>query len=269
MTFMYILYILPAAVLLLAVYMYLESGWLQVRRIDFSRGRKGLKILQISDVHVDLLNVSAGAVRKVVKAENPDIIIFSGDYINKPIHASIFLEFLHTVSKGYRTFLCLGNHDLRAYGRNKKGLETFIREIEALKVEVLQNRTAVINKNSSYYNIVGIDDLRLGRPDVEKALEGCMHDAPKIAFTHNPDLVLEIPGKIVDYLLCGHFHGGQIWMPFNMEFFLIRDDKLCRMGIKRGLHKVNDIKLYINRGIGNAAIPLRFLSRPEITVYNI
>jgi predicted MPP superfamily phosphohydrolase len=55
-------------------------------------------------------------------------------------------------------------------------------------------------------------------------------------------------------------------MPWNLEFFLLRKDVLCKMGLRRGLHKVNDIKVYLNRGLGNVVVPFRFLSRPEITV---
>lgn len=266
---MIFIYILIAAAVLLLAWMYIESRWVQVVRVDLAEGGEGLKILHISDIHIDMLHIPSQKVRKVVKAENPDVIILSGDYINKPIHASIFLEYMQNVCKGYRTFMCLGNHDFRAYAKNPAGLGAFMREIQALQVEILHNRSVVVQKGKSLYNIIGIEDLRLGHPDVEKALKGCVPDAPKIAFTHNPDLALEIPGKVVDYLFCGHFHGGQIWMPFNLEFFLLRDDKLCRMGVKRGLHKVNEIWLYINRGLGHAAIPLRFLSRPEITIFNI
>jgi len=41
------------------------------------------------------------------------------------------------------------------------------------------------------------------------------------------------------------------------------------MGITKGLHKFGDTILYINRGIGNVVLPLRFLSRPEITIIDV
>ena len=160
--------------------------------------------------------------------------------------------------------MCLGNHEYKAFRSNKEGLQNFIREIEALGVEVLINRTVVVEKDGQKYNIIGFDDLRRGSPDIEKAMDDCIPNAPKIAITHNPDLVLSIPGKIVDYMFAGHFHGGQIWMPFNLEFMILRDDQLCRMGITRGLKRVNGIRVYLNRGLGNGVVPLRFLSRPEI-----
>jgi predicted MPP superfamily phosphohydrolase len=192
--------IILAAVLLLLLYMYMESGWLKVDYVDFSKDRSGLKVIQLSDLHVYMLAVEAKRVRKVIKAENPDVIIITGDFVNEPLHASVFLDYLGTITKGYRTLLCLGNHDFRAFSNNRIGLERFIQEIQALQVEVLHNSSVVIEKGASKYNFIGIEDLRTGNPDIEKALEGALPDIPKIAFTHNPDLALHIPGKIVDYL---------------------------------------------------------------------
>lgn len=266
---MFFLYGFIIAVLLLLAYMYFETGWVKVDHINFCNDRKGIRILQLSDLHINMLAVEVKRVRKVVKAENPDVIILTGDYINEPVHASYFLDYLHSVTKGYKTLLCLGNHDFRAFEGNRKGLDNFIREIEAQGVEVLHNNSVVIEKDGSKYNFIGVEDLRQGNPDIEKALKNTLPDVPKIAFTHNPDLALNIPGKIVDYLFCGHFHGGQIWMPWNLEFVLLRKDELCKMGIRRGLHRVNDMNVYINRGLGNVVVPLRFLSRPEITVIQI
>ena len=263
----------PAIVVLVIAafyaYMVFETTWLKIERLDFSKKGKGLRIMHLSDLHVDMTRIPASRIRKVVKAENPDVILLTGDYINKPVHASGFFRYLRTFSKGYRTIMCFGNHDHRAFGSNREGLLNFIREIEALQVEVLVNRTVIAEKDGRKYNIIGIDDLRRGIPDLDKAMEGCIPGAPKIAITHNPDLVLSIPGNIVDYMFTGHFHGGQIWMHGNLEFALLRDDQRCRMGIKRGLKRVNGIKVYLNRGLGNGVVPLRFLSRPEILICTI
>lgn len=266
---MLVIYILLIASAGLALYMMFEASWLEVVRLDFSRDGNGLKIMHLTDLHIYLTRIPAKKIRKVVKAEKPDIILISGDYINEPVHASQFLEYLYTFCKGCKTVICLGNHDLRAYAGNRLGLDNFIREIEALQVEVLRNRTIVVEKNGKKYNIIGIDDLREGSPDIEKALTGCVPGVPKISLTHNPDLSIHIPGKIVDYMFCGHFHGGQIWMPFNLEFLLLRKDQLCQMGLRRGYKRINDIKVYMNRGLGNVVVPMRFLSRPEILICTI
>ncbi len=254
---------------LVYTYMVFETTWLKVEKLDLSKDSSGLRIMHITDLHIYMTRISAARVRKVVKAEDPDVILITGDYINRASHAPAFLKYLHIVCNGYRTIICLGNHDYRAFGSNKAGLEDFVHEIESQQVEVLRNSTVLVEKDGKKYNIIGIDDLRRGRPDIGKAMQGCITSAPKICITHNPDLVLSMQNKAVDYVFAGHFHGGQIWMPFNLEFVLLRDDQLCRMGLKRGMRRINDINVYINRGLGNGVVPLRLLSRPEILICTI
>ena len=261
--------IIPAAIALILIYMYIEAGWLKVTRIDFTKSCKGMKILHISDIHINMLRVSTEKVKEVIRQENPDIILMTGDYIEKPVQTSVFLDFLQQVKLSNKTCICLGNHDYKAYKDKDGALDILIREIRNLHVEVLINSSVHIEKNTFKYNLIGIDDLRTGNPDIEKAVKGCSPAATNIAFSHNPDLALQLSRKHADYFFCRHFHGGQIWMPFGLEFILLRKDKLCRMGIKRGLHKINGINVYLNRGLGNVVFPFRFLSRPEISIYNI
>lgn len=265
---MVLVYIL-LVIVIFYTYMTFETTWMKVERLDFSKKGTGLRIMHLTDLHVYMTRISAERIRKVVKAENPDVILLTGDYINKPVHAQEFLRYLRTFSKGYRTIICLGNHDYKAFGSNKTGLQNFIREIEALGVEVLINQTVIVEKDGKKYNIIGIDDLRRGSPDIEKAMEGCIAGAPKISITHNPDLVLSIPGKVVDYMFAGHFHGGQIWMPFHLEYRILRKETTCRMGYRKGLCTINHIRVYISRGLGNVLIPFRLGSRPEITFIDI
>ena len=127
--------------------------------------------------------------------------------------------------------MCLGNHEYKAFRSNSEGLQNFIRELEAIQVEVLINKAVTVEKDGRKYNIIGIDDLRRGSPDIDKALDGCIPGAPKISITHNPDLVLSIPGNIVDYMFTGHFTAARYGC-VQLEFTLLRDDQLCRMALK-------------------------------------
>jgi len=250
-------------------YMRFEAGFVKVERVKFVKDANCLKIVHLSDVHINLLKVPQETIRKIIRLENPDLIILTGDYIQEARDVEKFLPFLKGIAND-NTYLCFGNHDYSAFSEDKKGLADFIQAIRDMGIGVLHNSSVCFKKSSKKYNIIGIDDLRMGSPDVDKALENLQTDAfTNIAFSHNPDIVFHIPKNKVDYLFCGHFHGEQIWTPFHVEFMMLRDDKLCKMGIKSGLHQVNGINLYISRGLGNVCLPLRFLSRPEITVYHL
>jgi len=265
---MYYLFSLLVLIMAVLLYMMYEARNVKVERIEFTLSKKGLKIIQLSDIHVKFLRVPAATIKSIIDKEKPDIIIMTGDYIEKPLHIEKFLGFLAQISGNIPVFLCLGNHDYRAF-KTKKA-EFFIKALEENGITVLVNRTVGFKKGNIIYNITGIDDLSEGKPDINKALESASKEAfVTIAISHNPDIVFDIPKGKVDYLFCGHFHGGQIWMPFHLEFRMLRDEKLCKMNITRGLHKVNGINLYINRGLGNVCVPLRFLSKPEITVFHL
>lgn len=257
-------------IIIVLLYMRFEATWVQVNNIYFTKSSECLKILHLSDIHDKFLMVPVKKIRKAIKAADPDVIILTGDYIEKPVDISSFLEKLQYIKSGYRTFICMGNHDYNAFRYNPSGMEAFIKELSALQSEVLVNRSAVVEKNNTMYNIIGIDDLNTGKPDIAGAMKNIApYPAVNIAISHNPDIAYELEGKKVDYLFTGHFHGGQIWLPFNLEFKLLRNEKLCKAGIKRGLHHFKGTVLYISRGLGNVVIPLRFMSRPEITVYHI
>ncbi len=256
-------------------YMWFEAGFLEVKKVSHSK-EPNLKVMQLSDIHIYFLRVSPSKVKKVILKEKPDCILICGDYINSPSQIPVFIDFLNEINCGPKIFLCLGNHDFKTYLNKKNGtidkigLQNFIKTIEDSGCTVLQNRSVQYEKNSNIYNIIGISDLRYRQHNIEKAFSSADKDAFKnIAFSHNPDIVLEIPEGKADYLFCGHFHGGQIWMPFNFEFKLLRKETLSKMGIHQGLHKINGINIYLNRGLGNVAFLLRFLSRPEITIHYI
>lgn len=267
MAFLYIILLLMAAGIL---YMRLEAMMVKTERIVLGKNKNGLKLVQLSDIHIYFLRVSREKIRSIIERENPDFIIITGDYIDRPKHIPAFLDFIDYVTQGRRTCLCLGNHDYRAFIKDNAGLEGFINLLKIRGIQVLHDDSILFEKNAKKYNIIGLADLKWGNSNIQKALSSCNKNADiNVAFSHNPDIVLEIQDKRVDFLLAGHFHGGQIWAPFNLEFKVLREEKLCRMGMKRGLHKVNGIILYINRGLGNVCFPLRFLSRPEVTVFQL
>lgn len=264
------LYYFLGLVLLILAYARFEATWLQVSRIRFTKNKGALKIMQLSDIHIRRLKVNHFKVKKLIDSEKPDIIILSGDYVERTSETEDFLKFLEYIlsSRTENIYYCLGNHDYEAFEKAPKALDTFIQAMKSKGCIALHNRSVSIEKNSRIYNIIGIADMRYKKQNVEKAVKSRNLSAHvNIAFSHNPDISLEIPKGKVDYLFCGHFHGGQIWAPFNMEFSILRKEKLCKMGITRGLHKINSIQLYINRGLGNVVFPLRFFSRPEIAVF--
>ncbi|HBQ63378.1 MAG TPA: hypothetical protein DD727_00315 [Clostridiales bacterium] len=153
-----------------------------------------------------------------------------------------------------------------------EALDGFARQLQDAGIRMLINTSeTVADPNGKLAVFTGFDELRYGRTDIPKALsslEGRAY-AYRIGFGHNPDICLHLPEGSFHLFLCGHFHGGQIWAPFRFEFFRLRNEKLCKQGIYRGLHRIRKTDVYISRGIGNVLVPLRLGSLAEMTVFRI
>ena len=265
---MIVFYSLLALVIILLFYMRFEATLVETKHVKFTKNKKHLKIIQLSDIHINCLKVSANKVKRILQQEKPDLIIMTGDYITQQKHIPAFLTFLEIIKENHKIVASLGNHEYKAFLNDAVGLNKFIADINTLGITILQNTALSIEKNQKHYNIIGINDVNYSHHQIENVAPSKeLKSTLNIGFSHNPDIVFELPQGNIDYLFCGHFHGGQIWAPFELEFKLMRKEKLCKMGIKHGLHKINGLLLYINRGLGNVFVPLRFLSRPEITVF--
>lgn len=81
-------------------------------------------------------------------------------------------------------------------------------------------------------NIIGIDDFSTSRSDVEKSYAGTA-EGYNLVLTHDPNIVLAMQNYHFDYLLSGHFHGGQIHWP--KPYHLLKMGKLVRMNMIKGL----------------------------------
>jgi len=91
-------------------------------------------------------------------------------------------------------------------------------------------------------------------------------DVPKILLAHSPEIFRKVKNKKIDLVLVGHTHGCQINIPFLCDFIVpLKYDKQY----KRGLFKENGVYMYVNKGIGETFLPVRFNSPPEITLIEL
>jgi predicted MPP superfamily phosphohydrolase len=87
-----------------------------------------------------------------------------------------------------------------------------------------------------------------------------------ILLTHEPDVADQTAASgRFDLQLSGHSHGGQMILPFYGPVLRIRLARKYTIG----LHRVEKMQLYTNRGLGTALIPLRINCKPEITVITL
>lgn len=264
------MYLFLLLVLCFLIILVLEAGRLNCEHRIFNNGALKVRVALITDFHMGLLMVSGEDIAKALREGHPDLMIIAGDVIDKQRHIQSFIRLMRQIAPGCPVFITLGNHDHKCFNRQLRSRELFYFNIKSLGIEILNNDAITFYKEKSSISLVGIDDYREGNPDVKLALSRRDPYADfTLAISHNPEIALALPPGEVDLLLCGHFHGGQIWMPFDIEYKLLRNEETCKAGYRKGLHVINGTKTYISRGIGNVVVPFRLGSRPEITFIDL
>jgi len=248
-------------VLILYFLFIFPTQWVRVDRVRAPVGI-GRRIVQVSDIHVEKLNVPLQRLRRLIADERPDLIVLTGDFTQKRRHlrkVERFLDMLKTIP--VPIYAVLGNHDYRL-GPDLGALLALFRD---RGIPVLRNEAVRL----SGFTLVGIDDPRHPDPDgyrPRKAFAGVRRSEKTVVLAHDPNVALDID-RPFGYMMSGHFHGGQFRLPF--VFRLKNKGPLPRRGIVKGLHRLPRGLLYISQGIGQANLNARFLIRSEFTVHEL
>jgi predicted MPP superfamily phosphohydrolase len=246
-------------------------------------GFKGMKIVQLSDIHSGSLK-NPELVNKgidMVLAEKPDLILFTGDLVNDIAtemkdYKSLFAR-LRAPMGVYST---LGNHDYGDYywwetAEIKKANLDHLKRIQAdMGWRLLMNEHVALERGGDRIALIGIENWsakarfpKYGK--MRQAYEGTEKYPFKILMSHDPshwDAEIRPQYPDVDLALAGHTHGmqwgidlpGFKWSPVRFVYKQWA-----------GLYEEGKQKLYINRGFGFIGYPGRFGVLPEITVIEL
>lgn len=249
--------------------MYIQAKKLVVKHISAGLG---IRVALLSDLHVDMSLVSREKIINKTSKVQPNIIVITGDLCSN-------MKYFYRVEyilKGLAEknacpiLVTLGNHDNRIFEKQGINKAEYIQKIE----KIAKNIIVLENKTYEFKGFIfgGLGDIQYNDCDCAKLSEKWKNYAQSnnkryILLTHNPDMVLRLNKKSSpEIMLSGHTHGGQMRVPFNIEFRVLKDDILPKKNIFYGKHKYNDITMYITSGIGCSALPFRFRSVAEISV---
>lgn len=240
------------------------TQWLKVERVHYPSGL-GIRVLQISDLHVEKLRISAKRLQQVIQKEKPDYIFLTGDFTEHRRYFTKVKRYAEAITAvGVPVYAVLGNHDHRLNTIEKKQL---VQILQHTAIEVMRNRSISLKRQDSpSFQIVGIDDFCSRKSRVDDAFRHIDPTRPVLVLTHDPNLVLHMK-RDYTYLMAGHFHGMQFHVPFLFRF--IKKGRLAASGIYKGLHIGSCGPFYISKGIGQAGINARFLIRSEITMHEL
>ncbi|HXU64227.1 MAG TPA: metallophosphoesterase [Polyangia bacterium] len=223
----------------------------------------GYRIAQISDLHCGPFASGARIDRWVgrVNGLGVDLVAVTGDLIaSGSAFVPVVAASLGKLRARDGVFACMGNHDYFTDG------EAMVTALERAGLQVLRNRGVSIQRDDGSLYVAGVDDTWTRRNDVPRAMAGRPAGAPSVLLAHDPALFPEAAAHGVDLTLSGHTHGGQLGVPFLAKRF-----NLARLMTEftTGLYRRGPSTLYVNRGLGATALPVRLSVPPEIAVITL
>jgi predicted MPP superfamily phosphohydrolase len=226
---------------------------------DLSPAHDGLRIVQITDVHVGRAT-PARRVRAAVALANsfaPDLVVMTGDYLS---HHERGVPLIREQLGGLQApvMAVLGNHD------HWVDAEGATRALRALGYEVLRNQNTSLLLRGEPLAIVGIDDLVTRSADITRAFRGA-GDGSRLVLAHVPRTAEYLLHQRASLCLAGHTHGGHVNIP-GLTPAIMRS---MREHYLAGRFHVQRTQLYVSRGLGGAVMPFRLNAPPEVTLITL
>lgn len=224
-----------------------------------------IKVAVFSDLHYGAYKntVSLNRIVKKINKEKPDIVLIPGDFVYFIDKKKIESELAELKNIQAPVYAVIGNHDDGNFDEEDVSEEVKI-ALEKAGVNVIDNKIERIKVGSKEITLLGLEDYWNFVADYS-LLENLEEKENTIVLTHNPDSVYKFPKETnVDLAICGHTHGGQIRFPFFYKYAIP-----TKYDFDRGLHDVNEIKVYVSSGIGMVGLPMRFLVPPRIDILEI
>lgn len=224
--------------------------------------RAPLRVAWLTDLHHGE-HVRTASVRAWVDAalgETPDLVLLGGDVVDQTpgadADAGLVAE-LGRLRAPLGVLAVAGNHD---HGRFR-GIAPFAALLSGAGIEVLVNRGISLRDD---LHVAGLDDLRIGRPDLGAALRERPATGATVLVSHNPDVLPDVPIDI-GVTLSGHTHGGQVVLPgVGALYTSSRYGDRFLAGWVEG-----PARGYVSRGLGVTSIPVRINCPAELTILDL
>jgi predicted MPP superfamily phosphohydrolase len=227
-----------------------------------------LRILLLSDLHLERWTRRESRVLEAARAGRPDAILIAGDYFNlsyvgepgATAAARALLEGLIALAPPAGVFAVRGTVavDPRAAVHAL---------VDGLALRLLEDELAWLEHGAARLQLLGVsaDGSAAERRARLVALAASSDAArPRLCLHHTPDLVEEAARLGLALYLAGHTHGGQICVPLLGA--LVTASRFGRR-YARGLHRLEGMVAYVSRGLGLEGLGaprMRFLARPEL-----
>lgn len=265
------IYIILIVVILLAVYAAAENLYiLTVRREKLG---SGIKIAHLSDLHRRSFGSDNSRLISRVRAEKPDLIIFSGDLVSRDTDSlDIAKKTLDQLCDIAPVYMIYGNHEQSISAEMKPQMETMFANTRAVLLRNQHTTVSINGRELKIYGLLenygvykkkggyrGLDSITA--EDLEALLGSCP-EGEVLLMAHNPFFGEAYAEWGADYTFSGHVHGGAVRL-FGIAM-LSPERKFFPKNAK-GVYTFGKMKLLVSAGLGK----LRLFDPAEIVIYEI
>jgi len=236
--------------------------WVTLYHPELPPGLDGLRAVQISDVHAGNFMPPARMeqIRDAVTALRPEIIVFTGDQLDRrDVDSELFVHGFAGMDAPLGAFAVLGNHDHIA------GAQLAVTALEAAGITPLVNGSVPIERGGDRILLAGVDDLDAPPGwGADFSILQSRDAVFKLLLCHQPNGWWQGRLAGAHVTLSGHTHGGQVTFP-------TRGLNIARLGTRfvAGAYSADEKLLFVSRGVGVGAFPVRYGAPPEIDVVTL
>lgn len=238
----------------------------------------GLRIAQLTDLHVSRPRARYRALIKAVEELDADLIFLTGDYMSNPGDEPAAMKVLEAICEKLHprmgTFGVFGNHDTH----------TMRKLAEPLPVHWLNNDMHVIEGGA--IEVHGFENERYKWPDTLRLVataqerreqhqrslhltsdcDGSAAAPLRLLLSHYPNLLPVASDLGMDLVFSGHTHGGQWRLPRRLALYTSCD---LPSHLSAGVLRHRQTLGVVSRGLGETFIPLRILCPPHLPVFEL
>ncbi len=223
----------------------------------------GVTVAFVSDLHIQKLGLREKKILEILEDAKPDLFLLGGDYISFGDAYEPALSFFTQCKKAYGV---LGNTEysnengscILCHEKNSTVLKTSSMPV------FLRNSAVILEFQGKKINLVGLDDPVHKKANLKAALQQIDRSAPTILLAHSPEVFEEISGEEIDFILCGHNHGGQIFLTKYLRNVIPMEPVLEYLD---GFYQRGKTLMYVSRGVGTSFLPFRLGVKPEVTLF--
>ena len=240
----------------------------------------GLRIVQVSDMHLGSFPLSSDIVRigvDLINEQDPDLILFTGDMVNDySEEAEPWLETLAGLKARMGKYSILGNHDYSDYAKwtdtaaKRANLQRLIGHQKRIGFQPLLDEHVPIEKDGERIDLIGVQNwgVRFQQyGDLRKALSGTDPSRFRLLMSHDPThWEAQVQQEGIDLTLSGHTHGAQFGITIAGQTYSPAQWVYKQWA---GMYEQDGMHLYVNRGFGFIGFPGRVGMPPEITVIEL